>query len=122
VICRRGLNDYAVVLMIDGIAFMLMSAFFFVMSRSLDLDRWQRYYKALWYLLLVDSGSEPPTKRPTGRSARRAEGKSRPADAEARTGRTAGWPRWSAGRATEPAALVPEVLLDREPRFGGAFL
>jgi hypothetical protein len=47
--------NFAPFLMTDGIAFMLMSACFFVMSRSLSPDRWQRYYAALAFLLIVDS-------------------------------------------------------------------
>jgi hypothetical protein len=42
-------------LMTDGIAFMLLSACFFVISRSFDSDRWRRYYGALACLLVVDS-------------------------------------------------------------------
>jgi hypothetical protein len=42
-------------LMFDGIAFMAMSACFFIMSRSLQPDRWKRYYCALVVLLGVDS-------------------------------------------------------------------
>lgn len=42
-------------LMFDGIAFLAMSACFFIMSRSLQPDRWKRYYGALAALLVADS-------------------------------------------------------------------
>lgn len=42
-------------LLIDGIAFMLLAASFFVMSRSLSPKHWRRLYCAVFFLLLVDS-------------------------------------------------------------------
>jgi hypothetical protein len=45
----------AAYLMIDGVSFMLMSASFFVMSRSLSPDKWKRYYAGMLALLIVDS-------------------------------------------------------------------
>jgi hypothetical protein len=41
--------------MFDGVTFMCLSAFFFVMSRSLSSEHWQRYYGSLLLLLAVDS-------------------------------------------------------------------
>jgi hypothetical protein len=48
-------GSFAGHLMFDGIMFMLMSACFFIMSRSLSPDRWKRYYGALACVLVVDS-------------------------------------------------------------------
>lgn len=45
----------AVFLIIDGVAFMIESAFFFVMSRTLGLDQWKRFYWVVAVLLVVDS-------------------------------------------------------------------
>lgn len=49
------LGDVAPHLMFDGIMFLLMSATFFVMSRSLSPDHWSRFFSALAVLLLVDT-------------------------------------------------------------------
>ena len=49
------IQNAATYLMADGIAFMSMSAFFFIMSRSFSPDRWKRYYGALALLLVIDS-------------------------------------------------------------------
>lgn len=48
-------RNFAGYLMFDGIAFMLMSACFFVKSRSLAPDRWRRYFGALALLLAFDT-------------------------------------------------------------------
>ena len=45
----------ALLLMFDGIVFMIMAAMFFVMSRSLSPSHWTRFFTALGLLLLVDS-------------------------------------------------------------------
>jgi hypothetical protein len=45
----------AVFLVIDGTSFMLESALFFVMSRTLGIDKWQRFYWVVFTLLAVDS-------------------------------------------------------------------
>lgn len=50
-----ALSNYASHLMIDGLCFMLLSACFFVMSRSLGPKHWKRFYAALLTLLVVDS-------------------------------------------------------------------
>jgi hypothetical protein len=42
-------------LMFDGVMFMLMSGCFFVMSRSLSPDRWERFYGSAGVLLFFDS-------------------------------------------------------------------
>jgi hypothetical protein len=42
-------------LMFDGVAFLLESAIFFVMSRSLSAKHWRRYYGAVLLLLFADS-------------------------------------------------------------------
>jgi hypothetical protein len=39
----------------DGAAFMLESALFFVMSRTLSIERWQQFYWVVFALLIVDS-------------------------------------------------------------------
>lgn len=55
-ISNSALSEYwAGFLMGDGIAFLVMAACFFVMSRSLDPSQWRRYYAFLAGLLLVDS-------------------------------------------------------------------
>lgn len=46
---------YSIFLMIDGVNFLVESALFFVMARSLAAVQWQRYYKCVLLLLLVDS-------------------------------------------------------------------
>jgi hypothetical protein len=42
-------------LMFDGMMFLVMAAIFFVLSRSLSLNHWSRFYIALLVLLTVDS-------------------------------------------------------------------
>lgn len=49
-------KSYAGYLLFDGIAFMIESALFFVMSRSLAGVQWKRFFVALMALLLVDTG------------------------------------------------------------------
>src|SRR5262249_8500042 len=51
----RKLGDVAFELMGDGITFMLLSACFFVISRSLSPEHWERFYISLLLLLAVDS-------------------------------------------------------------------
>jgi hypothetical protein len=43
-------------LMFDGVMFMIMSAMFFVMSRSLTPTHWPRFFIAIGCLLTVDTG------------------------------------------------------------------
>lgn len=48
-------TNYAPYLIIDGAAFMLESALFFVLSRTLRLEEWARFYWVVFILLAVDS-------------------------------------------------------------------
>lgn len=45
----------SVFLIIDGVSFMIESALFFAMSRTLGIDKWQRFYWIVFTLLVVDS-------------------------------------------------------------------
>jgi hypothetical protein len=45
----------AVFLIIDGASFMIESALFFAMSRTLGIDKWRRFYWVVFTLLVVDS-------------------------------------------------------------------
>jgi hypothetical protein len=49
------LAPVAFYIMLDGMVFMTMAAFFFVMSRSLSPGHWKRFYFTLLTLLAVDT-------------------------------------------------------------------
>jgi hypothetical protein len=48
-------RPHSIFLIIDGTAFMIESALFFLMSRTLGLNVWQRFYWIVFALLVVDS-------------------------------------------------------------------
>lgn len=48
-------QPYAPFLIIDGAAFMVESALFFVLSRTLRLEEWQKFYWVVFVLLVFDS-------------------------------------------------------------------
>jgi hypothetical protein len=45
----------SIFLIIDGAVFLFESALFFVMSRTLGIDKWQRFYWVVFVLLVVDT-------------------------------------------------------------------
>jgi nucleoside 2-deoxyribosyltransferase len=51
----EGPKPNSVFLIVDGVAFMLESAIFFAMSRTLGLEHWTRFYWVVFGLLTVDS-------------------------------------------------------------------
>jgi hypothetical protein len=52
---REVPESYGGYLIFDGVSFVLMSAIFFAMSRSLAAVQWRRYFCLVLLLLLVDS-------------------------------------------------------------------
>jgi nucleoside 2-deoxyribosyltransferase len=52
---NEGARPHSIFLIIDGLAFMLESALFFAMSRTLGLEHWARFYVVVFILLAVDS-------------------------------------------------------------------
>src|SRR5262245_23645818 len=50
----NALQSYSVPIMVDGIAFLVQAALFFVMSRALSPAHWLTYYRSVVMLLGVD--------------------------------------------------------------------